>query len=115
MGHILRLKDERLIKQTLKIIFDNRQDGDILMDVDIADWTELQRAAADKDGWKSKVKVLKSAAQRTTKPKRTKMQYEKRSNAAQTARFTFFLPKTKKMTKKLNNDVACARRHTTKR
>ena len=32
VGHILRLPDERLIKQTLKVIFDNPQDGDILMD-----------------------------------------------------------------------------------
>ena len=37
VGHILRLKkrrgEERLIKKTLKVIYDHRQDGDIFMDV----------------------------------------------------------------------------------
>ena len=103
MGHILRLQDRlgkpRLIKETLKVIFDNRQVGDILMDVDIADWDELQKAAKDKDAWRARVGVLRAKAQRTTKPKRTKAPtYAKRQNAPR-ARFTFF-PQTAKAVKK---------------
>ena len=48
VGHILRLEDgdrPRLIKQTLRVIFDNRQDGDILMDVEERSWTRLQTRA----------------------------------------------------------------------
>ena len=37
VGHILRMDDERLIKQTLHYIFHNPQDGDILMDVRATD------------------------------------------------------------------------------
>ena len=62
MGHILRLcdNDKRLIKETLKVIFDNRQDGDILMDVD-ADltWEQLQKQARDRNAWRKKVHALK--------------------------------------------------------
>ena len=46
VGHILRLDDKRLIKQTLKVIHDNRQDGDILMDTqDDLNWEQLQKQA----------------------------------------------------------------------
>ena len=33
VGHILRLEDSRMIKQALQVIYDNRQEGDILMDI----------------------------------------------------------------------------------
>ena len=71
VGHILRLcdSDKRLIKETLKVIFDNRQEGDILMDVD-ADltWDQLQKQARDRDAWRKKVHVLKKDVGRTTAP-----------------------------------------------
>ena len=37
---------------------DNRQVGDILMDVDITDWDELQKTEKDKDVWRARVGVL---------------------------------------------------------
>lgn len=60
--HILRLKDKdkTLIKETLKVIFDNRQDGDILMDVDEQlTWVQLQKTSKDKDVLREKVYALK--------------------------------------------------------
>ena len=69
VGHILRLrdKDNRMVKETLKVIYDNRQTGDILMDVDDnLIWAELQKLANDKDAWKAKVNKLRQAAQRST-------------------------------------------------
>ena len=64
VGHILRLDDERLIKQTLKVkvIYDNRQTGDILMDVDDMSWEDLRQTTADRDVWRAKVNVLRQAA-----------------------------------------------------
>ena len=57
VGHILRLPKrmkngqlcERLIKQTLKVIFDNRQDGDILMDAEEDCWEDMLAAAQADD------------------------------------------------------------------
>ena len=72
VGHILRLQDRngepRLIKETLRVIFDSRKPGDLLMDVEIEDWDQLVKAAEDKDAWKARVAVLKATTQRTTKP-----------------------------------------------
>ena len=68
VGHILRLSDKRLVKQTLKVIFDNRQEGDILMDVaDDLTWVQLQKQAEDKDEWRRKVhaSMLQDQAQET--------------------------------------------------
>ena len=52
VGHILRMKEERLLKQTLKVIFENRQDGDLLMDTVDDDWASLQKQANDRKGWR---------------------------------------------------------------
>ena len=51
------------LKKTLRIIFDNRQEGDILMDVppDLT-WKLLEKLAADRDGWKERVKLIKDTA-----------------------------------------------------
>ena len=47
-GHILRLGDDRIVKQTLRVIYDNPQDGDLLMDARGMTWDQLQkRARAD--------------------------------------------------------------------
>ena len=64
VGHILRLPDTRLIKQTLKVIFDNQQDGDILMDVEEDDWEQMQRAARmdDKKLWRTRVNKIRLLA-----------------------------------------------------
>ena len=55
VGHILCLEKrrgkERLKKDTPKVIFDHRQNGDILMDVpEQESWTQLQKRVEDKDG-----------------------------------------------------------------
>ena len=69
VGHILRLDNKRLIKQALKVIYDNRQEGDILMDVpQELNWQQLQEMAEDKNGWRARVHTLKEAARRTTAP-----------------------------------------------
>ena len=72
-GHILRLKKrqgkERLIKETLRVIFDHRQAGDILMDVpEQESWEQLQKRVKDKDGWRKQVHKLKSLTKLTTVP-----------------------------------------------
>ena len=72
VGHILRLKkrrgEERLIKKTLKVIYDHRQDGDILMDVSEKNWDVMFHVAANKNARSQRVKMLKIQSQRTTKP-----------------------------------------------
>ena len=86
VGHILHLKHERLIKQTLKIIFDipfdNRQDGDILMDVDMhsgLDWAATSGCGQRRMEIQARLKCWNWPRKgRRAKTKRTKMQYEKR-------------------------------------
>ena len=48
--------EPRQIKETLRVIFDNEQKGDILMDFKETSWSDLQ-AAADDDRvmWKRRV------------------------------------------------------------
>ena len=59
LGHILRLPDERLIKQAVRHIHEYRQDGDLLMDVDAQlSWDDLQTMAQDRDGWRQTVRKL---------------------------------------------------------
>ena len=67
-GHILRLDEKRLIRHTLRVIYDNPQEGDMLMDVRDSSWEELVKAATDKDVWRQKVQILKQQAQRSTAP-----------------------------------------------
>ena len=60
IGHILRLPDERIIKQTtVRHIHEYRQDGDLLMDVDVQlRWDDLQTMTQDRDGWRQTVRKL---------------------------------------------------------
>ena len=80
--------EPRQIKTTLRVIFDNRQPGDILMDVVEDSWEALQKAADDRDAWKLRVRRIKDLARATTKS-------AKRREAAtvthqlQSQRFTF--------------------------
>ena len=71
LGQIMRLddKDKRQIKDTLRVIYDNKQEGDILMDVQELSWDDLQKAADDETGWHSRVRELEIQAQRKTMPK----------------------------------------------
>ena len=120
MGHILRLKDKRLIKQTLKVIYDNQQDGDILMDVEDKSWQQLQEQAADKNGWRAKVHVLKNKARRATAPNKPRRTAQALAAILKTkTRFTFKLPaknakennNKKKKKKKISNKEARKRHY----
>ena len=58
--HIMRMikninGEERQIKETLKVIFHNRYQGDIPMNVAEDSWEALQKTAADRDKWRTKV------------------------------------------------------------
>ena len=60
VGHILRMRDDRLIKQALHTIYDNRKEGDILMDIpDTKDWQDLQAIASHRKGWRARVHKIK--------------------------------------------------------
>ena len=73
---ILRLGDNRLIKHTLRMIYDNPQEGDILMDARDQTWEQLliKAKADDKKLWWRKVMKLKQLARRSTQPPDPKKQ-----------------------------------------
>ena len=64
LGHILRMSlgtdgKERLIKQAVRHIHSHRSEGDLLMDTPDVSWEQLQRAAADRDAWRQRVRALR--------------------------------------------------------
>ena len=103
MNHVTN-GDPRQLEETLKVIFDNRQEGDLLMDVVKNSWTALEKAAEDKDGWRSRVHALKNMTRTTIKVRKVKKSNTNTTHQAQTQRFTFLLskkhPKRKSKTKK---------------
>ena len=97
VGHILRLSDDRLVKQTLRVIHDNPQDGDILMDVHDQTWEQLINAAKDREEWRRSVWQLKQMAQRSTKPAEIKKRKQQHTRCKTTrSRFTFYPTKSQK-------------------
>ena len=51
---------DRLIRKALRTIYDNRQEGDILMDIPVnMSWEELEEVAADRDKWRLLVRMVK--------------------------------------------------------
>ena len=74
VDHILRLTDNRLLKQTLRVIYDNPQEGDLLMDARDETWDQLVEAASanNKKLWRSRVWRLKQQARRSTAPEKAK-------------------------------------------
>ena len=53
-------KEERLVKKAVRLLFQNRAEGDILMDAPEAeDWDELVRQARDRKSWQAGVKAIK--------------------------------------------------------
>ena len=61
-GSILLMDDERLVLRTVKTLYNNRDEGDILMDVpETKDWEELRELATDVKGWKQNVRKIKNA------------------------------------------------------
>ena len=94
VGHIMRMQqncngEERQIKETLKVIFHNRQPGDILMDVNETSWEELQKAAADKHRWRARVHSLKKAEHLTTKKEQKAKPADRTTHRIHKQRFTF--------------------------
>ena len=72
---------------------DNRQTGDILVDVDDMSWEDLQQTAANGDAWRVKVNVSRQAAQQVTikRKKRQVVRGGTQINHTKT-RFTFHAP-----------------------
>ena len=46
---ILYIDDNRLIRHTLRVVYDNPQEGDLLMDVRDNSWRQLVKAVTDRD------------------------------------------------------------------
>ena len=62
VGHILRMGDNRLVKQGLQQTYENRQEGDILMDVQpTSSWEELVRLAADRKQWRDRARTIRES------------------------------------------------------
>ena len=60
VGHILRMDPSRLVHKAARHIFDNRSEGDLLMDTPgDRSWDELKALAADRAGWRSRVRALR--------------------------------------------------------
>ena len=58
--HILRIEDSRMLKQALQVIYDNRQEGDILMDVPKQKtWYELEELVKDILVWRGLVRTIR--------------------------------------------------------
>ena len=62
VGHILRLKgtdEDRLIHKALQWMYENRKDGDLLLDVSKhKDWKHLKKLAANRKYWRRIVRIL---------------------------------------------------------
>ena len=70
VGHILRMKndddpeeDPRMVYKAAEFIYENRQPGDLLMDIPRhKDWDDLRRQAKDRKRWRSLVRDLRNGA-----------------------------------------------------
>ena len=61
VGHILRMDPSRLVHKTVRHIFDNRSEGNLLMDTPgDKSWDELKTLAADRVDWRSRVRTLRT-------------------------------------------------------
>ena len=62
LGQILRMKEDRMVHKTVKIMYEDRRDGDLLMDAPkAASWEELKKMAAAEKGkpWQQLVRQIK--------------------------------------------------------
>ena len=60
LGHILRMEDDRKLKQAVFEIFKAPSQGDLLMDAPtVKSWRELKQYAADRDYWKARVRSFR--------------------------------------------------------
>ena len=60
VGHILRMSDDRMVHNAARHIHENREEGDLMMDVS-ADltWAEIKALAANRKLWRKRVFALK--------------------------------------------------------
>ena len=60
IGHILRLDNERQIKQAVFEMYKNPTKGDLLMDAPTtSSWRELRKYAMDREYWRTRVRKMK--------------------------------------------------------
>ena len=62
---------DRLIKQTLRVIYDNPQEGDMMMDLRDHSWNQLVKMAKEKDTWRESVSDLRSWLNAAPSPPQT--------------------------------------------
>ena len=61
VGHILRMDEKRMVYKTLQHIYENKSEGDLLMDLhDKYSWRGLLMLADNRSGWKKRVQALKN-------------------------------------------------------
>ena len=60
LGHILRLDEERILQRAVKEVYENKSEGNIMMDAPKTDsWREMKIWEADRDKWRARVQSLR--------------------------------------------------------
>ena len=60
LGHILWLDEDRMLQRVVKDVYENRCEGDIMMDAPKTDsWRELKMCAVDRDKWRNWVQSVR--------------------------------------------------------
>ena len=63
VGHILRMDEGRMVHRALKHIYENKSEGDLLMDLPKKYlWKELLMLANNRDGWRHHVQALRNGS-----------------------------------------------------
>ena len=71
LGLILRMDEGRMLKSAVKLMYDNRKEGDLLMDAPAASsWEGLCNMAKNEKEWGKKVKQIKEKVHRMKRKKR---------------------------------------------
>ena len=61
LGHILRLDEDRLLFKAIRLMYEGRSKGDLLMDAPVTKtWEELRHCARDRKKWRSRVQAIRS-------------------------------------------------------
>ena len=56
LDHILRIDEERILQCAVKEVYENKSEGDIMMDAPKPDsWREMELWSVDRDKWRSRV------------------------------------------------------------
>ena len=66
LGHILRMDQDRLLVKAVKHLYEDGNEGDILMDAPTtSSWDELLKWAADRKKWRMRVYKVRSGSSTT--------------------------------------------------